>query len=88
MTEPVLRRLSGISTSWSMLAKAHASGDEAVMARRLLCERYQGAVRRYAHAVLRDAPSTGSRRVRVFLRCVTRRRAWTTCSRRSPRGRT
>ena len=55
MTEPVLRRLSGISTSWSMLAKAHTAGDEAVMARRLLCERYQGAVRRYAHAVLRDA---------------------------------
>jgi RNA polymerase sigma factor (sigma-70 family) len=55
MTEPILQRLSRISTSWSMLAKAHAAGDEATTARRLLCERYQGAVRRYAHAVIRDA---------------------------------
>src|SRR5262245_24363670 len=53
--QPVLDRLSRMSTSWSMLAQAHLATDEAARARQLLCERYQGAVRRYAQAVLGES---------------------------------
>lgn len=48
--------LSAIATSWSLLRRAHeAPAEKAAAARRLLIERYGGAVRRYLTAVLRDA---------------------------------
>ena len=48
-------RLDRISTSWSLLAQAHAGPqDAAAAARALLVERYRGAVRRYLGALLRD----------------------------------
>jgi len=48
-------RLDRISTSWSLLAQAHAGAqDTAGVARALLVERYRGAVRRYLGAMLRD----------------------------------
>jgi RNA polymerase sigma factor (sigma-70 family) len=48
-------RLDRISTSWSLLAQAHAGAhDAAAAARALLVERYRGAVRRYLGAILRD----------------------------------
>lgn len=48
--------LSWISTSWSLVRRAHeAKTDDATAARQLLFERYGGAVRRFLTAVLRDA---------------------------------
>src|SRR5262245_61301962 len=47
-------RLDRISTSWSLLEQANEGGDTASAARRLLVERYGGAVRRYLGAILRD----------------------------------
>lgn len=48
--------LSWISTSWSLVRRAHESAsDDAEAARQLLFERYGGAVRRFLTAVLRDA---------------------------------
>jgi DNA-directed RNA polymerase specialized sigma24 family protein len=48
-------RLDRISTSWTLLAQAHAAArDTAAIARALLVERYRGAVRRYLGALLRD----------------------------------
>lgn len=48
-------RLSGITTSWTLLRTAYdAPPDDAQAARRLLIERYGGAARRYLAAVLRD----------------------------------
>lgn len=48
-------RLSGITTSWTLLRRAYdAPTDDATAARHLLIERYGGAVRRYLAAVLRN----------------------------------
>jgi RNA polymerase sigma-70 factor (ECF subfamily) len=48
-------RLSRISTIWEALRQAHeGTGGAAEEARRLLVERYGGAVYRYLHAALRD----------------------------------
>src|SRR5688572_15010871 len=45
--------LSAIATSWSLLRRAHdAPADDAAAARRLLIERYGGAVKRYLTSVL------------------------------------
>ncbi len=51
-------RLSQILTCWSVVCRAHA-GPAASMeaARRALFERYGGAVYRYLHGALRDAPA-------------------------------
>jgi DNA-directed RNA polymerase specialized sigma24 family protein len=49
-------RLSSISTSWSVVCRAHqAAGEEATGAREELLRRYGGAVRRYLCAAARDA---------------------------------
>jgi DNA-directed RNA polymerase specialized sigma24 family protein len=49
------QRLDRISTSWTLLAQAHqGTADAASAARRLLLERYGGAVRRFLGALLRD----------------------------------
>lgn len=48
-------RLSQISTAWTVLAQAHhGPSDDAAAARRLLVERYGGAVRGYLRAALDD----------------------------------
>jgi len=48
-------RLDRISTSWTLLNQAkEGASDAAQVARRLLVERYRGAVRRYLGALLRD----------------------------------
>jgi RNA polymerase sigma-70 factor (ECF subfamily) len=47
-------RLSRISTQWTMLFQAHASGDAAVTAQRALLERYRGAAYRYLLGAVRD----------------------------------
>ena len=48
-------RLDRISTSWTLLAQAkEGKSDAAQLARRLLVERYSGAVRRYLGALLRE----------------------------------
>jgi RNA polymerase sigma-70 factor (ECF subfamily) len=48
-------RLSGITTSWTVLRQAHTGpADEATAARQLLMERYGGAVWGYLFAALRD----------------------------------
>jgi RNA polymerase sigma factor (sigma-70 family) len=50
------QRLSGISTLWTEVRRAHAGDSEAAReAQRRLLERYGGAVRRYLQALLRDA---------------------------------
>ncbi len=47
--------LSLITTMWNLVARAHQdSGEEAVLARWQLLERYQGAAHRYLLAVVRD----------------------------------
>lgn len=47
--------LSGIATMWTVLRQAHAGpGDAADEAKRVLLERYGGAVRRYLLKILRD----------------------------------
>jgi RNA polymerase sigma-70 factor (ECF subfamily) len=53
--EPRDERLSRISTMWSVLQQAHGGEPDAVSAaRKLLLERYGGAVYRYLLAALRD----------------------------------
>ncbi len=47
-------RLSQISTVWGLLDQAHRSNDAAVLARRELVRRYQGAAYRYLRAAVRD----------------------------------
>jgi RNA polymerase sigma-70 factor (ECF subfamily) len=52
------RYLSQISTCWSAVGRAHMDLGEGVeAARRALLERYSGAVYRYLHGALRDAPA-------------------------------
>jgi RNA polymerase sigma factor (sigma-70 family) len=47
--------LSWITTSWSLVRRAHeGEPDDVTAARQLLFERYSGAVRRYLTSVLRD----------------------------------
>jgi RNA polymerase sigma-70 factor (ECF subfamily) len=49
------QHLSHISTQWTMLYQAQrGSGDEAAVARRILMERYCGAVYRYLLSAVRD----------------------------------
>src|SRR5262245_3271574 len=48
--------LGQLSTIWSVVLRAHQGPVEArIAARRLLVERYRGAVRRYLNQLLRDA---------------------------------
>lgn len=48
-------RISQLSTSWTLLRKAHdGSSDEAALARELLIERYLPAVRRYLAGLLNN----------------------------------
>ncbi len=47
-------RLSQISTVWGLLDQAHRSNDSAVLARRKLVRRYQGAAYRYLRAAVHD----------------------------------
>jgi RNA polymerase sigma-70 factor (ECF subfamily) len=58
MDEESDRNIGGITTVWEDLAKAHgrldASADSVARAQQVLIERYQGAVRRYLLAALRD----------------------------------
>ena len=56
MNEQELQQhLSHISTMWTMLHQAHrGSADEAALARRVLMERYCGAVYRYLLSAVRD----------------------------------
>jgi RNA polymerase sigma-70 factor (ECF subfamily) len=50
------RRLSRISTLWSLVSEAHhEAGDEVAAAQRQLLQRYSGAIRRYLRGALRDA---------------------------------
>lgn len=50
------RRLSRISTLWSLVSLAHhEEGDETAAAQRQLLDRYGGAIRRYLLGALRDA---------------------------------
>src|SRR5262245_39012466 len=49
------QRLSHITTLWSLVRRAHGDADAAGEARRLLLERYSGAVHRYLLGALRDA---------------------------------
>jgi len=50
------RRLSRISTLWSLINQAHhEAGDEVGAAQRQLLRRYDGAIRRYLLGALRDA---------------------------------
>src|SRR5262245_27419087 len=52
---PTPSRLDRISTSWTLLAQARdGDRDAASAAKRVLVERYGGAVRRYLGALLRD----------------------------------
>jgi RNA polymerase sigma-70 factor (ECF subfamily) len=48
-------RLEMISTRWSLLNRAHATGDEVADAQAQLLERYGGALRRYLLGSLKDA---------------------------------
>jgi RNA polymerase sigma-70 factor (ECF subfamily) len=52
--EALEERLSRISTLWSELFQAHATGDAAVAAQRALLQRYSGAVYRYFLGAVRD----------------------------------
>jgi RNA polymerase sigma-70 factor (ECF subfamily) len=52
--EPTADHLSGISTMWTVLRLAHAGTDAAGEAKRVLVERYGGAVRRYLLGLLKD----------------------------------
>jgi RNA polymerase sigma-70 factor (ECF subfamily) len=47
-------RLSRISTLWTLVFQAHASGDAAVAAQHALVQRYSGAVYRYLLGAVRD----------------------------------
>jgi RNA polymerase sigma factor (sigma-70 family) len=50
------QHLSHISTMWTVLQQAHrGAGDEMAAARKLLMQRYLGAVYRYLYSAVRDA---------------------------------
>lgn len=53
--EPLEQHLSRISTIWTVLQEAHQGSESArTAARKMLLERYGGAVHRYLLAILRD----------------------------------
>jgi len=55
MIEPTPSRLSRIVTQWTLVRDAHAEENErAQSAREILLRRYEGAIKRYLSAALRD----------------------------------
>lgn len=52
--DPSVERLSQLKTRWTLLFKAHQSGDAAIAAQRELLLRYHSAAFRYFLAALRD----------------------------------
>ena len=54
------RRLGSISTEWTLLRQAHGSSpEEATAAKRLLWDRYGGAVKRYMRVMLTEEEAEG-----------------------------
>ncbi len=69
--EKVHHRLSAITTVWTLLRQVHGGPeDEAAAARRLLLERYGGAVRRYLLSALHDTDAADDLTQEFALRLV------------------